>query len=169
MRTMRLAMMASATLLIIPGVAGARPRQPAANTIRITHSYNHAGMRHWSWSPVNDRGLPTSVIVALRRGGLKAAVPRLIASANSGYAFSMRVLATLYARGEGVPRNDALALHWLNLAAHHGDAVSMYALGEAYANGTGVERDTELARYWLEQADDYGDHRADKALDALAR
>jgi TPR repeat protein len=50
-------------------------------------------------------------------------------------------LATRYRNGDGVARDDAQAVRWLQEAARLGSADAQYELGNAYADGRGVPRD----------------------------
>jgi TPR repeat protein len=47
----------------------------------------------------------------------------------------------LYKSGNGVKKNVAEALEWLQLAADQGDCLAQYILGCHYAQGDGVEQD----------------------------
>ena len=56
----------------------------------------------------------------------------------------------MYAKGEGVPENDAEAVKWFRKAAEQGDADAQYNLGVMYANGEGVLKDeAEAVPGWL--------------------
>ena len=55
----------------------------------------------------------------------------------------------MYARGEGVPEDDAEAVRWYRLAAEQGLAAAQLNLGGSYANGEGVPEDHVLAYMWL--------------------
>ena len=54
----------------------------------------------------------------------------------------------MYARGEGVPEDDAEAVRWYRLAAEQGLAAAQLNLGGSYANGEGVPEDHVLAYIW---------------------
>ena len=57
-----------------------------------------------------------------------------------------------YAKGEGVPKDDAEAVKWYRKAAEHGYANGQYKLGAIYANGQGVPQDYAEAYVWLSLA-----------------
>lgn len=61
-------------------------------------------------------------------------------------------LGAMHAAGDGVRRDDALAVRWYALAARRGDAHSQYDLGFMLLLGEGVAADREEARRWLERA-----------------
>jgi TPR repeat protein len=63
--------------------------------------------------------------------------------ANAQYNLGLR-----YDFGQGVPKNDALAVKWYRLAAEQGDADAQTNLGAMYANGEGVPKDDVLAYMW---------------------
>ncbi len=77
---------------------------------------------------------------------------------------SMRNLAVMYFKGQGVVSNLAMAAKWYEQAARFGDASSMRDIGIFYAIGQGVEKDEAKARYWFQKAIEVGD---EKALDRM--
>ena len=60
------------------------------------------------------------------------------ALAEQGNANAQLYLGVLYARGDGVPEDDAEAARWLRLAAEQGNALAQYNLGFIYDSGRGV-------------------------------
>jgi TPR repeat protein len=106
---------------------------------------------------------------AYRSGGAEAVLPLAMKQAHDGSATAMRFLGLLYARGEGVQRDDDVAMTWFRKAAARGDATAMYAIGLAYWRGAGVARDPNVARHWLIAAADRGEPRARPALSRLSR
>ena len=61
-------------------------------------------------------------------------------------------IGLMFARGEGVPKNDQLAAKWYLKAAEEGLAEAQFSLSEFYTDGTGVKADASKAAYWLEKA-----------------
>ena len=61
-------------------------------------------------------------------------------------------LGAMHATGDGVRRDDALAVRWYSRAAHRGDRESQYDLGYMLLLGEGVAADRSEARRWLERA-----------------
>ena len=51
----------------------------------------------------------------------------------------------MYADGQGVAKDDGLAVKWYRLAAEQGDADAQSKLGFMYANHRGVPKDDGLA------------------------
>jgi serine/threonine-protein kinase len=73
---------------------------------------------------------------------------RLCASeAEAGAPAARRMLAGLYARGDGVPKSDSLAVVWYRRAAAGGDGQAAYHLGLMLAGTTGDQaRDRDATR-----------------------
>ena len=70
----------------------------------------------------------------------------------------------MYAKGDGVPENDAEAVRWFQLAARQGHAPAQNDLGLMYAHGRGVpENDAEAVR-WFRLAAERGFDRAQHNL-----
>ena len=73
--------------------------------------------------------------------------------AEKGNAAAQYHLATLYAEGKGVEKNDATAFKWFMRAAELGDAAAQYDVGTSYFSGTGVQKnDAEAAKWFLRAA-----------------
>jgi hypothetical protein len=62
-------------------------------------------------------------------------------AAQQGDSSAQVALAKKYRDGDGVERDDAGAIRWLQQAARLGNADAQYELGNAYAEGRGVDRD----------------------------
>ena len=63
-------------------------------------------------------------------------------------------LATLYARGDELPRDFAQAARWFKQAATQGIAGAQYNLGVLYEQGLGVAKNLpEAIRWYLKSAD----------------
>jgi len=72
-----------------------------------------------------------------------------------------------YLRGRGVPKNEALAFYWMQLAAQQDFALAQRSLGELYENGSGTALDINLAFHWYCLAAQQGDPIAKKHLQRL--
>jgi len=72
----------------------------------------------------------------------------------------MHNLALYYFRGEGGPRDPAVAAAWFRRAADAGVVDSQYNLGLLYEAGSGVERDLAQAYLWFSIAANGGDDQA---------
>ena len=62
----------------------------------------------------------------------------------------------MYAKGEGVPRDDNKAFEWYFKAAEQRHAFAQYNLGLMYAKGEGVPRDDNKAVEWYFKAAEQG-------------
>ena len=58
--------------------------------------------------------------------------------AEAGDSFAQRVLAAMYAKGKGVPKNGFKAVYWYKKAAKQGDLEAQNNLGVMYDEGNGV-------------------------------
>ena len=76
--------------------------------------------------------------------------------ADRGDADAQTFLASMYARGEGVPQDHAEAVKWLKLAADQGLVGAQFKLAVLYENGWGVARDYAEAASWHRRAAERG-------------
>ena len=89
--------------------------------------------------------------------------------ARQGIARAQRLLAMRYLRGRGVPKDEAIAFYWMQLAAQQHFALAQRSLGELHENGFGVALDITLASHWYCLAALQGDHIAKEHLQRLAQ
>jgi TPR repeat protein len=75
----------------------------------------------------------------------------------------------MYANGQGLPRDDALAVYWYGQAADQGHALAQYNLGGMYDSGRGVPRDTVRSYMWMLLAAEGGDETASASKSIVAR
>jgi TPR repeat protein len=76
--------------------------------------------------------------------------------ADQGNAVAQEILGFMYARGEGMQRDDAVALQWFTLAAEAGRADAQFELGHMYRDGLGVTADGKAALLWFRRAAEQG-------------
>ena len=88
--------------------------------------------------------------------------------ARQGMARAQRLLSTRYLRGRGVPKDEATAFYWMQLAAQQNYATAQRSLGELYENGSGITLDISIASHWYGLAALQGDSIAKKHLQRLA-
>ena len=75
-------------------------------------------------------------------------------AADQGKAEAQFYLGVMYAKGQGVPQDDAEAAKWYRKAAEQGYADAQDNLGIMYAKGQGVPQDdAEAAKWWRKAAD----------------
>ena len=73
-------------------------------------------------------------------------------TANGGNAKAQYNLGLMYANGQGVPQDYAVAVEWFRKAAEQGLAVAQSNLGLMYAKGQGVLQHNAVAHKWLNLA-----------------
>ena len=122
---------------------------------------------------LHGRGVPKSPLEAIRQ---------LRMAAGQGYGPARMVLqefdkfpvqddaevqvalGEIFLKGQGVPRNPALAARWLRKAADQKNARGEYLLAAMYARGVGVAQDEDAALAWYRKAAEHGDARAQLEL-----
>ena len=144
------------------------PFAAEAQEYKIIHTYPEQGAGLYGVA-FGDSGWQRDFDRSYRAGGAAAALPMAAREARDGNAVAMRILGLAYARGEGVNRDDRIAVGWFRKAAARGDATAMYALGLAYWHGAGVTRNPTTAGHWLVAASSRGERRARTALAQLAK
>ncbi len=77
------------------------------------------------------------------------------------------MLATLYRKGDGVPRDDARAFSLMSEAAEAGHLEAEFSLARMYLSGRGVKADPAQAQLWLARAAESGHVGATEALVTL--
>jgi TPR repeat protein len=97
---------------------------------------------------------------AYQRGYFLSAFNRATEQAKAGDAKAMTLLGELYAKGQGVGRDDQKAAEWYKLAADRGDANAMYALGTFKLDGRAGPRDRTEAMTLFAQAAKLGNASA---------
>ena len=73
-------------------------------------------------------------------------------AAMQGNARAQFDLALMYAKGEGVAKNEKLAFNWFHKAARNHHVEAKFYMGLSFAQGRGVRKQAQLARYWFKLA-----------------
>jgi TPR repeat protein len=107
--------------------------------------------------PPDQAGQPRAAPAAETPGTLQG-------KAEQGKADAQFDLGFAYATGKGVPKDDALARHWLGLAAAQGMAKAQFAMGVMLERGRGGARSYAEALQWYRRAADQGFAPAEVAL-----
>ena len=85
--------------------------------------------------------------------------------ANEGDGRAMNRLAVLnYAKGHGVPQDDAMALQWLERAIEAGEIIAEFNLGLWHFQGRIVEVDKDKGLYWMKKSAEQDYAHAQAAL-----
>jgi len=134
------------TMTLLPGTAAA---QKAANETAAK-----ATTKSGSESSVDE------TYAAYQRGYFLSAFNRATEQAKGGDVKAMTLLGELYAKGQGVSRDDQKAAEWYKLAADRGDANAMYALGTFRLDGRAGARDRDAAMKLFAQAAKLGNASA---------
>jgi hypothetical protein len=86
-------------------------------------------------------------------------------AAERGSDGAQVLLAVIYMRGDaGYPKDDRLAVHWLELAAEQSNAYAEKMLGDFYEQGRGVPKNLKVAADWREKAANRGNVQAQTSL-----
>ena len=85
---------------------------------------------------------------ALHRGDYATALQLYTLLANGGNVAAQTSLGVMYAKGQGVPKDDKEAVKWDRLAAERGYAPAQAVLGKLYNYGQGVAQDSREAVKW---------------------
>jgi hypothetical protein len=106
-------------------------------------------------------------LAAYEAADFEAARKALLPVAKKGDARAQHLLARMYLRGAGVPRNHSQAYQWLIKAAKKGDARAQTALAALFEAGHGVPQEFSDAAKWYRRAAKQGHHKAQAALGRL--
>lgn len=87
--------------------------------------------------------------------------------AEQGDAAAQFNLGLIYTEGQGVAKNDKLAVQWFRKAAEQGEVYAQFNLGVMYAQGRGVAKNDELAVDWFRKAAEQGHQGAIEVLKQL--
>ncbi len=91
------------------------------------------------------------------------------ATRHDNYPFAAYALGCLYFRGQGVERDEELALELFLTAAEKGNPYAQYLLGKIYYWGNGVEQDREKGLEYIQLAAEQGHPGAVRFLERLAQ
>lgn len=91
---------------------------------------------------------------AYRSQDYKTAMTKYLKVANEkgGDRYAECQVGIMYANGQGVQQDYAIAAKWYELAARHGNAFAAYDLGWLYLNAQGLPQDYAKAMEWFGRA-----------------
>ena len=81
-------------------------------------------------------------------------------AAAQGNARAQFDLGLMYAKGEGVKRDERAAFKWFHKAARNNHTEAKFYMGLSFAQGRGVKKQAQLARYWFKLAAKSGHREA---------
>ena len=73
-------------------------------------------------------------------------------AADQGNARAQFDLGLMYAKGEGVRKNEQLAFNYFHKAARNNHVEAKFYMGLSFLKGRGVRQQSQLARYWFKLA-----------------
>jgi len=73
-------------------------------------------------------------------------------AAQQGNARAQFDLGLMYAKGEGVRKDEKKAFSWFHKAARNNHVEAKFYMGLSFAQGRGVRKQAQLARYWFKLA-----------------
>ena len=90
-------------------------------------------------------------------------------AAERGNPHAQFDLGLMYAKGEGVVKNERLAFSYFHKAARQNHVAAKFYMGLSFAQGRGVRKQTQLARYWFKLAAKAGHPTAMAYLASIER
>ena len=79
----------------------------------------------------------------------------------------MNNLGVLYAKGQGISKDEKKAIQYFEQASDLGDTEAMLNLGDAYLKGMGVKQNVPLAKQYFNKALKNGDLKAKAYLNRI--
>lgn len=104
---------------------------------------------------------------AVKNGNYAIAEKEFNQLADNGNAAAQYNLGLMYDYGQGVPRNDNLALSWYRKAAIQGHAQAQFRVGAMYDTGQGAARNYKAALSWYRKAAKQGNTDAQNNLGVM--
>ncbi len=101
---------------------------------------------------------------AYNSGNYLYAFDEFRALALNGDAASQYRLGVMYAKGQGVPRDDKQAASWYLKAAFQDETRAQYAIAEMFRQGQGVPQNDKQAATWYLEAAEHGFPKAQYAI-----
>ncbi|NOZ54577.1 MAG: sel1 repeat family protein [Gammaproteobacteria bacterium] len=90
-----------------------------------------------------------------------------LVSAMDGLPEAQMLMGQLYLKGEGVKKNNALAIYWYEKAAQQGFSQAQFVIGTMYYEGRLTVKNYQKAWHWLREAQKIGHLKAQVLLDNL--
>jgi len=93
----------------------------------------------------------------VKQGQVVKALPLYLQLAEQGNADAQFHVGLIYAKGQGIPKDEKQAVDWFRKAAEQGHREAQTKLGYMYATGKGVAHSYISAIYWCYKAAKQGD------------
>jgi uncharacterized protein len=114
----------------------------------------HKAADHGFVAAEESLGIFNATGVGMEQPNPNEALSWYTAAARHGSVDAASNIASMYAMGDGVPKDMGTAIRWFRQAAEAGGATAQYNLALIYGRGDGVERDERESMYWLTKAAD---------------
>jgi hypothetical protein len=139
------------TLLALAYHAGVLLRNDEVEALRLLHRAAARG-----YVPAEESlGIYYTAGIGMDEPDPQAALHWYTAAAEKGSVDAATNLGSMYAIGDGVPKDMTAAIRWFRQAADAGGAAAEYNLSLIYRRGDGVPRDEQQASSWLTKAADH--------------
>lgn len=106
-------------------------------------------------------------MAAYQSGDYASALAEFKQAAETGDVYAQYNLGVMFALGQGVEKDEDLALKWYRKAAEKGFAPAQYSLGQAYEEAWGVSYSPKIALDWYRKAAEQDYPRAQLSLGLL--
>lgn len=83
-----------------------------------------------------------------------------LAAAQKDYPEAQFQVSVMFAKGQGVTKDEAMSVHWISKAAEQNHPTAQYGLAAYLFNGVGIKKDIYLAAYWMSRAARLGQKHA---------
>jgi uncharacterized protein len=103
-----------------------------------------------------------------RNGDFPKAYALFSPLAKDGVADAQYYIGLMYAKGQAVPQDAAMAVEWYQKAANQGHALAQNNLGYMYGQGAGVPRNFVNAHMWYSLAAAAGNVLSQENRDLIA-
>lgn len=98
---------------------------------------------------------------------IKKSVQYHTKAAELGNTDAMFELCTFYSTGNGVKKDNKVAIGWCKKAAEKNQPRACFNMGGFYATGNGVPQDLDLSVKWYERASEAGNGKASATLGVM--
>lgn len=118
----------------------------------------------------NDYAQPWSIEDGLRlasNGEWSEALDILKPAALEGHPAAQLAVGSMYFHGHGLPKNEAEAMRWWQLAGQQGNAAAAKKLAYLHYSGVGTPKNLAETRRWFIRAADAGDAAAQEAAGVM--
>jgi TPR repeat protein len=139
------------TLLALSYHSGVLLKNDEAEALRLLHKAADQGYM----AAQESLGIYSAAGIGMETPDPQEALKWYTAAAQKGSVDAATNIGSMYAGGDGVPKDMSAAIRWFRQAADAGGASAAYNLSVIYERGDGVPRDEPQALSWLTKAVDH--------------